>query len=94
MNLYTFILEFDEGTYIEQIEAEDLMRAIEGWIDYLKNQTNDIPSLDHQTILDFESQMKSQEEVPVSLDGLRNVWCLNMESEEGLALINVVQTAN
>lgn len=90
MPLYTFILDFADGTYISQVNAPSTTSACAKWAEEL-----DITKLKGIGIKNKESlknQMKEEE--PQPLNGVLNTWCLSATLHGGLALINIVQTVD
>jgi len=87
--LYTFIMEFNGGTFISQVTAPDHTSAIESWA----------TSLNPDEIKGFLASMKSEilrdmcEESPTLLNGLTNVWCIFFITKLGSCLIHYVETA-
>lgn len=89
MPLYTFILEFDGGTYISQVQAQDAKSAPEVWGASLKS--GDVRGLRDASIRRLRADLASDE--PVPLTGLEMVWCMSTLVRGRLALVNFVQTS-
>ena len=88
MALYTFIFEFDGGTYISQIKARSLKSAVKSWA---KKIAKDSPlTLPEKTCRVLTDAIAGDPPTPVS--GLANVWCLTALVRGKLALLNIVQT--
>lgn len=88
MNLYTFVLEYEGGTYISQIEADSPNNGSKLWAE----------NLDEREIYNFGSKSKEillaqiSEETPVPIMNIENVWCVSYIIRGKLALVNIVQT--
>lgn len=89
MSLFTVILEYDGGTYISQIEAEDVGAAVRAWADRVA--AGAIPELPSNVGPMFARELS--EEVPVPITGLSGVWCCTAAVRGRLGLVNVVRTA-
>ena len=85
MERYTFIFEHKKGTYISQFEAESLGGAVQLWA-----QSADIPGLTENGRKDIISEIEDEDQAPVPLDGIFNVWCIYMLVENKGALLNIV----
>lgn len=90
MALYTFVMDFRGGTYISQVEAEDLHASIPAWIEAISKQQNQILHLGTKGLEKLKEELADQN--PTLLDSLQNVWCLTAHLHSGFALINVVKT--
>ena len=89
MSLYTFIMEFENGTYLSQVRAESIENTRFEWIENL-----DVASIEH-----FEESDKAYileniyDDSPTEIENLINVWCLTLLTEnDKLAILNIVQT--
>lgn len=90
MALYTYVMDFRGGTYISQVEAEDLHTSTPKWIEAISKQQNQILYLGTKGLEKLKEELADQN--PTLLDSLRNVWCLTAHLHSGFALINVVKT--
>lgn len=95
MSFYTFIMEFDGGTYIKQVEAEDQLRAV--WVWLARKITPKIPTavwnaLKESIYDDFYYGTR----VVTKISRTKNVWCFTAHAKIGSkshhALINIVKT--
>jgi len=88
MPLYTFILDYQGGTYISQTAAASPDHAINNWAN----------SFDASSIPGFSPDMKveliqaSSEEKPTAIEGVENIWCISCSIKGRLLLIHFVQT--
>jgi hypothetical protein len=88
MALFTFILEFDGGTYISQFRATSVRRAVSKYAQHLlSNEVVSTPDV-RKRLGDALSA-----DAPVAIDGVRNVWCRSTSIGKKFALLNVVTTA-
>lgn len=89
-NIYTFIFEFDEGTFIRQENGLNLTEARNSWIKNL---------VDEQGLNFKEKEFKKLNEHFEEFDFVRladciNVWCQTITLKRKLAIINVVKTVS
>ena len=84
MTKYTFICDYNGGTYISQVKADFLKEAILLWAKQLE-----WPKL---SILKRKQLDKQIDDDPIPLDGIENVWCVTFRIEGKLMLINIVET--
>ena len=73
--MYTFILDYDEGTYISQIKSRALERAVLKWAEAL-----DIEAIDgclNKHKMQIISEIKSEFEKPIPIKEMNNVWFMS-----------------
>jgi len=92
MNLYTYLLEFRNGTYITQVSANTVQQSMPKWINHLKAEFDEIKYLNNQSILEIEQELT--EEQPILLKGKQSVWCLSFTIKQGVGLVNIVETVH
>ena len=86
--LFTFVLDFRGGTYLSQVQAASVNPACLQWVQEL-----DIKSIyglgpkSHSWLME-----QMPEKLPVSMNGLQNVWCVAVLIRGHLALIHIIQT--
>lgn len=88
MALFTFILEFDGGTYISQFQGSSPDDAAAKYVDYvvgLKGMSTPSNRRRLGASLSLER--------PVAIEGVRKVWCCSASVRGKLALVNIVATA-
>jgi len=86
-NLYTIILNWDDGTFVWQGTAGSINDAIKIWSDGLDlNSIGSSLSKREKFLFDVHN------ESPVLLQGMKNVWCISVELEGKLALVNIILT--
>ena len=88
MPLFTFILEYEGGTYISQRRAENIGTALSLWVKaiVLEDLAAEASSEVAQAFQDLEGNR------PVAVADLSNVWCVTSLNDSGLALLNIIQT--
>lgn len=67
--LFSFILEFDGGTYIKQINAIDLRKALQIWV-----KTFAIPDFLISEVERGELILKLLEDDEIKIAGVSNIW--------------------
>lgn len=87
MALFTCILEFDGGTYISQSRTTSSDRAVAKYAAHLLQ--NDAVPLRIRKMLSKALAV----EKPVTIVGVRNVWCCSTVVGKKLALLNIIATA-
>ena len=91
--IFTYFFEFNEGTYISQVESPSLKQSLPLWIQKLKTEKDEIKFLGNKVIEQIESQLLSETTEEITpLKGLINTWCLTVQTSKGFSLINVVKT--
>lgn len=88
MSLYTFVLEVNGGTFYSQVKAETFSIAPQAWITSLDE--TDLGDANTGIKIALESQL--DEESPMPLDGIKNIWCLTFMFKNSLALVHFIQT--
>ena len=89
MALYTFVLEYDGGTYVSQVLAASKDEAPAAWAASL--WPGQVRGMRETNLLELRSGITSHS--PVPLDGLVNAWCASCLVRGRLALVNVFETA-
>ena len=88
MPLYTFLMDFKGGTYIQQIEDSSPRRACLRWAENL--DTSNIEGLGLKGRISLVEQMKDEELTPIK--ETINVWCVSALIQGSLALITLIRT--
>jgi len=89
MSFYTIIFEYKEGTYVSQVEALDEFDAFGLWAGELK--IHEIQYFTEKLKLKLIEDSKYEDNKPVLLKGLKNVWCASCSFS---GLINIIKTCN
>jgi hypothetical protein len=89
ISLYTFIMDYLGGTYVSQVRAHNENEAMILWAEKL--ETDEIKGLTHDDkAIIIENGLDDDE--AVLLTGLENVWCFDIRTKGGFALINFIKT--
>jgi len=88
-DLYTVILDYQDGTYISQVREDSPEQACITW---LKQLDLNMIGVIHDTHEHLLSEMISLEDKPVPLTGIKNVWCISFSFDDKFALVNIVKT--
>jgi hypothetical protein len=87
MSLFAFVMDWQGGTYISQVEGETVKGATLCWARAL--DPKGIPGFGKRSkevlIVDLEA------ETPVEIDGTVSVWCVTALVRGHLALVNVMR---
>ena len=86
-NPFTFLVEFKGGTYIAQVDAVDVNRALNFW---RAEKLNEVAGLSKTKVDQFNGIVDS---LFVPVDKTKNVWCLTATIDGEFFLMNVVATA-
>lgn len=91
MSLYTIIFEYRGGTYISQVEAEDVSQALYLWGKDLNPKEIQYMGLKLKEKLNKEihEQLNELELSPTPLSGVTNCWCAGVILS---GLVNIVKT--
>ncbi len=90
MAIFTFITDYQGGTYISQHEADHLPEACTMWKDHVV-RGNYIPDLDaRQFAKAFDVDI--DELPPVAIDTVSNVWLFQLLLNGDLLNVHIVQT--
>jgi hypothetical protein len=92
MELYTFIMEYKEGTYISQVRASDLNEAREKWAKEIN--ISEIQNFGVKAKERLIEEMQDSENIPVKLNGLTNIWSCGALVNGHVPLINIIRTAS
>ncbi len=89
-DLFTFIFEYDGGTYVSQYTGRTSRDAFRRWL------ALEPPKLEAMAKLRLEDRLLSQNnsfgEEFVPIERLVNAWCWTAVLPKGLALLNFVKT--
>lgn len=90
MKKYTFAVEFDGGTYLSQVEADNEVDAVSAWCDKFQA---DAPLAVRSKLLVRAVRRSLLEEKPARVTGLTGAWCFSALFAKKLVLGHVVLTA-
>ncbi|MEA9412263.1 hypothetical protein [Flavobacterium sp. PL02] len=90
-HLYSFIMEYDGGTYITQVYATNEHEAMRVWLNTL-----DVKPIDSFTEKDKKRLIMEDfvDENPILISGCKNIWNIGLRIRKNkmLAMINIVKT--
>lgn len=86
-SLYSIILDWGGGTYISQIKAANNNRVIEKWLS--KFNFSEL-AVSEEEFSDFYEDCKKSD--LITLEDLKNIWCITSMLQGKLALINIIET--
>ena len=86
--IFTVVLDFRGGTYVEQVRSGDERLAVIDWVRNLDPTKIDGLSEEQRRTL----SRAVQDDAPMGVEGLRSVWCSSAELDDELALINIIKT--
>lgn len=89
MGLFTFILDYKGGTYLSQVEADDVARARARWLEAL--DLDAVAGLTRRSRDHVRARFMEETMVPVS--GLVGVWCTDAMVRGKLAIVHIVGIA-
>lgn len=90
MDTYTFIAEYQGGTYVSQVRSASISEACLGW-GKLTVQNAEIPLKNKASFLKT-LQSDLEEMPPACLDGTPNVWYFLADAGKGYVHVNAVKT--
>ena len=93
-SLYTFLLQYSEGTYISQVRAFNVLDATEEWAANLNPDI--IRNLSKASKVELVASIPDiiEAEGIAAIEELTNVWAFSYVFPKGLALINIVKTSS
>ena len=86
MRKFTFIFEFEKGTYVKQFISSNLEKSLVIWFDSLND--NEIPQMNKDVKKQLEVDILN--ESPTPLHGMEDVWCMLFLLNRKTALLNIV----
>lgn len=89
---FTYIIEFNGGTYCSQIHAEDINASTILWVEKIETEKEQIQSLTDEIILELRTEIQNEDNQPTLLRGLKNAWHTLYQTSGGSFFINIVQT--
>ena len=88
--LFTIILDYLGGTYISQVTAQNIDKAIRNWIRALEVETIDgFTNSDKENLIEVDFI----DDKPALIDNMFNVWCITIRTKQGLGIVNIIKTA-
>ena len=90
MDAYTVVMEFRGGTYISQVKANNLRNCLKKWADSL--EFDDIKYFGVKALAELKREAQIMD-LPIKINGVKNVWCCCMSIKAGFILINIIKTS-
>lgn len=91
MQLFTFIMNYLGGTYIDQVVASNETEAMRVWIKQLdSSEIKGFSALDKKRIINNNFD----DEIPVSIKGVKNVWFCLIDTKKGYGHVNIIKTCH
>ena len=88
MPLYTFVMDYDGGTYIAQVKASSPTIAVKKWAKGLEQEA--VHGISAKSKAKLIRQIKDETLSPVT--GILNTWCVSTILSRKLALIHFIKT--
>jgi hypothetical protein len=88
MLLFTCILDYGGGTYVEQVTARDVEQALNSWLE--KVELDHVHGLTEKSRPQLRARFTSQN--LATIEDVLNVWCISVNIRGKLALLNIVKT--
>ena len=92
MGLYTFFFEYDGGTYISQVSAEDAMGAARSWAEGFNLHLKDKYAGLFEKDIHDKLVRSVEEEMMVPIKGMVHTWCLSLLYLKRPNLVNFTST--
>jgi hypothetical protein len=92
MTLFTTILDYRGGTYIQQVTAAGPHQAIRKWTKAL--DVDAIPGVGKRGGRELARSAVDEDFTPTPITGLAGVWCATTLLREFLALVTLVETVS
>jgi len=92
MNLYTFILEFEGGTYVNQNKANDEFEALDSWTGDIARNSSVLNAHNPEDIDALIKKMADEQNTIVALKESKNVWFCSCLVNDELALLHIIKT--
>ncbi|KPM77842.1 MULTISPECIES: hypothetical protein [unclassified Pseudoalteromonas] len=86
--LYTFLMDWNGGTFISQSRGDNIQEATKGWLNQLSIE--EIKTSERSLSL-FKSSLQDDLQ-PIAIEGNTSVWCLSEFISGELAIINIIAT--
>ena len=86
--MYTFILDWKGGTYLQQAKGSTVYEAM--WLWARDFDPAGVSDLEPPFARELNTEL--DDENPTQITGLVNTWCISVVVQDALALIHVVRT--
>ena len=91
-SIYSFIVAFRGGTYCSQVEAENLETSLQGWLNRIREDRDQIQHLGDKTLEEISRALTNPDDKPVLLDGLKNFWFMHLMTFKGFLHVHIIKT--
>jgi hypothetical protein len=92
MGLFSFILDYAGGTYLDQVEADSPCEALILWAKAINPKViTELGKSGRGQLLEAAALSKTESDI-VEVTGLVNVWCWTGRAQNKLALVHIVKT--
>ncbi len=91
-NLYTITLGVKGGTFVSQVDADSVNEAFYLWMNNLF--TKNVAEFSERELGEIKSNYDRDIDVPVGIEGRKNVWCADFNMNKHYLSINIVKTAS
>ncbi len=82
---YTFIFEYKGGTYIRQLQAADINKAVNIWLLVIAQDVPDLSAVEEKKLIN-----EIKRETPTLLSNMDNVWQMFFLIGEPSSLLTIV----
>jgi hypothetical protein len=89
MTLFTVVVDHAGGTYIDQVTAPSVVRALRAWA--VRAPSRGIPGIGPAFTARALNDVLFRDPTPI--EGVRNVWCTSLLIRGTYALINIIATS-
>ena len=90
MKLFTFLLEYDQGSYVSQIESDSFRNASICWANEL--EIDSIYGLGPASKKEIIQQMNDEDNNPIQIENTINAWCSDFVVRGKLGIVTIVKT--
>ena len=88
-HLFTFLADFDGGTYVSQAIATNRKAGKKAWGEKFSQEILGLTSNGQKNFLE---RVESEEEAPI--EGLSGVWCFCPTEKKKVVIVHFVETVN
>jgi len=91
-NLYTITLGAKDGTFVSQVNADSVNEAFYLWMNNLF--TKNVVKFNEQELGEIKNSYDRDIDIPVGIQGKKNVWCADFNINSQYLSINIVKTVD
>ncbi|MBO6515000.1 MAG: hypothetical protein JJ975_00435 [Bacteroidia bacterium] len=91
---FTYVVEFNGGASVSQVEAKDLQESVEKWFKQLEEKSQDMSFLGSEGLREMKAQISGREfeDGAILLEGLPDSWSLVFAIGTQRGYINIIKT--